>query len=84
MQALEVRRVNSSADFLHLGEYVFIEERTPQITIEKSPLGAPLVEDQESELVKTEGRHEMSEAFRERTTTGKIRENEEVKRKIAL
>jgi hypothetical protein len=40
-QALQVRRVSSSADLLHPGEYVFIEKRPPQITIEKKPLANP-------------------------------------------
>jgi hypothetical protein len=38
MEALKVRRVSTSADLLNPGEYVFIEKRSPQITIEKTPL----------------------------------------------
>lgn len=41
MQALEVRRVSSSADLLNKGEYVFIEKREPKITIERTPLERP-------------------------------------------
>jgi hypothetical protein len=37
MEALEVRRVSSSADLLHPGEYVFIAKRQPKITVERRP-----------------------------------------------
>jgi hypothetical protein len=41
MQALEVRRVPSSSDLLHPGEYVFIPKRDPKIAIERQPLTPP-------------------------------------------
>ena len=41
MQALEVRRVSTSADLLNKGEYVFIEKRAPKITVERIPLERP-------------------------------------------
>jgi hypothetical protein len=41
MQALEVRRVPTSADLLNKGEYVFIPKREPKIIVEKSPLTPP-------------------------------------------
>lgn len=39
--ALEVKRVKSSEDLLHPGEYVFIEKRAPKITVERTPLTPP-------------------------------------------
>jgi hypothetical protein len=42
MQALEVRRVSSSEDLLHPGEYVYIPARPPEITREKKPIVAPV------------------------------------------
>jgi hypothetical protein len=39
--ALEVKRVKSSEDLLHPGEYVFIEKRAPKITVERMPLRPP-------------------------------------------
>jgi hypothetical protein len=36
-KGFQVRRVPTSSDLLHPGEYVFIEKRPPQITIEKKP-----------------------------------------------
>lgn len=41
MQALEVRRVKSSENLLHPGEYVFIEKRSPIIRTEREPLLPP-------------------------------------------
>jgi hypothetical protein len=41
LECLQVRRVSTSEDLLHPGEYVFIEKRPPQITIEKNPLTPP-------------------------------------------
>jgi hypothetical protein len=41
MQALEVRRVPSSSDLLHPGEYVFIPKRDPKITIDHQLLTPP-------------------------------------------
>jgi hypothetical protein len=38
LEGIVVRRVPTSADLLHPGEYVFIEKRPPQVTIEKTPL----------------------------------------------
>jgi len=41
MEALAVRRVQSSADLLNKGEYVFILKRKPKITVDKLPLAPP-------------------------------------------
>jgi hypothetical protein len=41
LKALEVRRVSSSENLLHPGEYVFIEKRQPKITLERTPLTPP-------------------------------------------
>jgi hypothetical protein len=41
MQALEVRRVSSSADLLKAGDFVFIPKREPEITVERIPLTPP-------------------------------------------
>jgi hypothetical protein len=39
--ALEVKRVQSSADLLHPGESVFVAKRAPIITVEKHPIDPP-------------------------------------------
>jgi hypothetical protein len=41
MQALEVRRVPTSADLAHPGEYVFVAKRAPHITYQSEPLEPP-------------------------------------------
>ncbi len=41
LPALEVKRVKSSEDLLNPGEYVFIEKRSPKITVERTPLEPP-------------------------------------------
>jgi hypothetical protein len=38
LEGIIVRRVSTSSDLFHPGEYVFIEKRPPQIKIEKTPL----------------------------------------------
>jgi hypothetical protein len=41
LEGIEVRRVSTSADLLHPGEYVYIAKRQPKITIEREPLAPP-------------------------------------------